>query len=162
MATRLSQNWTYSQRLTESGRTMIIRITHNRRAALERSVIHYLWFKFVLQDHNPRPRFCLHTFRSAWNPSNAPKRPTYKSRFNTEMQQNDYSKERHSLQRWNNKNPTAEHRWARTKTQSNVNSETGPLYQINFRYLFELLMDKCDWPYRQNRYYQYLTGHPNI
>ena len=47
-----------SQRQTESGRTLTIRISHNRSTALERTVINYWEFKSVLRVHNPRPRFC--------------------------------------------------------------------------------------------------------
>ena len=45
---------------------------------------------------------------------------------------------------------------------SNVNPETGPQYRMNLLYFIEVLLVKCVCPYRQNRYYQYLTGHPNI
>ena len=42
-------NLTVSQRQTESGRTLTIRINNNRTIALERSVINYLGFVVVVK-----------------------------------------------------------------------------------------------------------------
>ena len=68
MATRLSKiNWTVSQRQTESGRTLTIRINHNISIALERSVINYLagggLLKPVLRSSNlTLGRFCCGSY----------------------------------------------------------------------------------------------------
>ena len=110
MATRLSvlNNWRVNQRQTGSGRTMTIRINYNRSTVLERSVINHwgggfnlfyaaatslLWFIYKYKLFGPREGPLLTKVLI-----NESKQWTYKSRFFTEMKQDEYSK---ANQLWN-------------------------------------------------------------
>ena len=94
---------------------MTLRMNHNRRTALERSVINY-WagvLEPVLPSSSPRPRFFCDSWTfKLFSLINASKQQIYKSRFNTEMKTDTYLTTRQTLKRCNNMNPTAEPRWA--------------------------------------------------
>ena len=116
--------WTKSQRQTESGRTLTIRINHNRSTSSERSVINDSGFKPGLRAHNLALESAVvhkHTSYSVrvkdFQHIDTSNQRTYKSRFNTEMKRDEYSTARPTQKRWRNRNPTVESRWARPKTE---------------------------------------------
>ena len=97
--------WTISKRPTESERILTIRINHNRSTTLERSVINYwgvgwggglnrfkpppqvlLWFIYTYKFFGSLEGLLLVNESNQW---------TYKSRFITEMKQDEYSTAKH-------------------------------------------------------------------
>ena len=93
---------------------MTLRMNHNRRTALERSIISY--WAGCMNRFYPRAALALgssviHELQ-LFSLINASKQQIYKSRFNTEMKPDAYLTTRQTLKRCNNMNPTVEPRWA--------------------------------------------------
>ena len=61
-------------------------------------------------------KFSLKYFSEGLLLINSSKQQTHKSRFSTEMKQDEHSTAKLTLKRWSNRSPAAEHRWARPKT----------------------------------------------
>ena len=125
MFTRLSLiNGTLCKRQTESGRTLTIRINHNRSIAIEQSVINYWgrgFNRFILQQ--PHPRFCCDSYtHRSWS-------VRLKDIYSSVNQQGELINQDSSLRwnkmctqqqptrkRWRNRSPKVEPRWTRPKT----------------------------------------------
>ena len=88
--------------------------------------------------------------RSAWRTSliSESKQRTYKSRFITELKQDEYSlNSKPTLKRWSNSSPTVEPRWARPKTDhqapANLTESFMPEPSLNLSPTVN-----CYWPFQ--------------